>query len=159
MPHPGPEEGFDYTVVPYLPDWEPLQERKWALKFVNEDGPNDEMGFQQQLQVEVPFLFYSSAPSWVPTVDGFLRHDSKGRRRDLNYELARFEKPKEIEDKERREREERVQREWEEAQAALDKKSQPLEPKPSPEKSSGPPKGKERLDQKERVKKALEGDF
>jgi hypothetical protein len=171
MPNPGPDPSFDYSEVPYKPDWQPIPDRRWALKFCKV-GPlqqDDEMGFQQEYQIKVPFIYRGhSTPSWVPTVDYFVRHDAKGQRQDIDRDLAQVQKPPEIIEREEKEKKERISRQWEaskDAMIASKEASQPLETPleaqevppasaSSPEVSSRP-----RKEQKEQAQRAIEEKF
>jgi hypothetical protein len=121
MPHPGPDREFDYTDLPYKKDWKPLPDREWALKYCRTlpGDRDDEFGFQNELHTQVPYLFSGSAPSWIPTVDYFVRHDRKGQRLDCDYELARM-KPESVSKEQAKAREEQARLDWEKAKAAYE---------------------------------------
>ncbi len=122
MPTPGPESKYDYSETPYMPDWHPMQGREWAEKYIGAGpgGSNDEFGFQNELRLQIPYIFKGgSVPSWIPEVDYFLRHDRKGNRLDINYELARMPKPASVVESQKKAQEAKVIKDWEAAEGAL----------------------------------------
>lgn len=133
MPHPGPEQGFDYKDLPYVENWRPIPDREWAVQYCKSmpGDRDDEFGFQQQLRMEVPYLFSGhSAPSWVPDVDHFVRHDRKGVRQDVNWKLARQDKPPEIIAALKAKENEQTKQDWQQAQEAHERASSPPAEKP-----------------------------
>jgi hypothetical protein len=165
MPHPGPDPNFDYSEMPYRPDWQPIPERRWALKFckVEPMGQDDEMGFQAQLATEVPYIFRGHAvPSFLPKVDDYVRLDSKGRRQDVDLTLAGVQKPTEIIQREEEEKKDRIRQKWEASQDAMKvsrvaSEQTPLE---APEAPSTPPTSPEvshpRKERKEQAQRKIE---
>ena len=134
MPTPGPETDFDYSETPYAPKWKPMRDRLWAEKYIGAGpgGSNDEFGFQNQLRQEIPYIYRGgSVPSWVPEVDYFLRHDRKGNRLDINYELSRVPKPASVVKSQQAVQEAKVIKDWEAAEEAL--RASEEEPSPSPQ--------------------------
>lgn len=86
---PGPETGFDYITLPYNPKWEPVDNRRWAEQFVDEDGREDFEGFRKEFRTRHPFLMHNHGDSYLPaSVSHYLRHDQQGSRRDIDLELA-----------------------------------------------------------------------
>ena len=159
MPHPGPEQSFSYKSLPYVEDWKPIAERQWAVQYCKSlpGDRDDEFGFQTQLRQEVPYIFSGhSVPSWVPPVDHFVRHDSKGVRQDVNWSLARQQKPPEVEAALKAKENAQIKRDWEQAQEAHERASSSVSEKPPLEEPPSPT-GKETQQQlRRRTSKALE---
>ena len=134
MPSPWPERGYDYTKLPYKPEWQPVEDRRWALEFCRAfpGDRDDELGFQTQLRREIPYLIPpgGGGSGAIPTVDYFVRHDRFGIRQDIDWELARMEKPELVKDKEKAEQAGEAAKKWEEAMAARD--AQAPQPLPTP---------------------------
>ncbi|ANS05906.1 hypothetical protein [uncultured Mediterranean phage] len=85
----GEDPNYLYIDLPYLVGWKPLEERIWALKFIGEGG-EDMRGFEAEFSQRFPELFKNGSPAYIPqSVDYYLRHDSKGRRLDIDWALAR----------------------------------------------------------------------
>ena len=167
MPKPGPEPDYDYSETPYMPAWEPLRDRVWAQKYIGTGGggSNDQFGFENELRVQIPYIYKGgSQPSWVPNVDYFLRHDRKGNRLDINYDLAKMPKPQSVIEAQKKAQEEKVVRDWEAAEDAIRESqeatsSPPQQPETSSEETreSTP---KERKDTASRVlRENLSGDI
>lgn len=84
-PHPDQ----DYIEQPYLEGWEPLPERQWAERFIDEDGNEDFQGFLKEFRARHPFLQHNHGDTYVPaSVDYYVRHDATGVPRDIDWEIA-----------------------------------------------------------------------
>lgn len=85
----GPQQGHEYIRTPYKRDWAPLEDRRWAIKYVQDDGSENYTGFAQEFRRRYPLLFQSGGAAWMPdSVQTYLRHDSVGRRLDVDWDLA-----------------------------------------------------------------------
>lgn len=104
MAHPGRMAGDDYIDAPYLDEWMPVEDRQWAMKFVNKDGSEDYIGFSGEYKKKYPLMFQNQVPAYLPaTVDHYLRVDANGCRQDIDYDLAAIPPTaKEVEERELR---------------------------------------------------------
>jgi hypothetical protein len=87
---PGTKDpSYDYIELPFDPDWEPVNDRKWALKYIGEDGGTEDYeGFVKELRERIPGIF-GTVEAWLPpSVNEFVRYDSSGKRLDIDWELA-----------------------------------------------------------------------
>lgn len=141
MPIPGPEKGFDYDNTPYLVGWQPIAERLWAAKYVNEDGTEDFFGFTQEFTKRHPFLRNSGGGmAFLPkSASDYLRRDPMGARQDVDNELAAAEKPEEIVAEEKARKLAKTKDRWKAVQAAREK-IEPEETLAEPKKRGRPKK-------------------
>jgi hypothetical protein len=73
----------------YMEGWQPLEDRRWALAYVNEDGSEDFPAFVEEFRRRHPRIRVNQVDGYIPaSVDHYLRHDAFGRRLDLDWELA-----------------------------------------------------------------------